>query len=94
MDPTAAVIISIVRILRIYEYVLIARILLSWFPVNWHNQPFKFLRDITDPIMEPFRRLVPPLGMIDISPMLLFLVIIVLQRILLGVCGAACRVGF
>lgn len=70
----------IIKFLEIYKLVLVARILLTWLPsINWYNQPFKFIRDITDPILAPFSRLIPPIGGIDFSPMLLFFVLGLLQ---------------
>jgi len=68
-------------VLNIYKYVLFARILLTWLPnINWYNQPFLFLRNVTDPVMEPLRRIIPPIGGLDISPILLFFLIDMLQR--------------
>ncbi len=70
------VVLILIKALELYRYILIARILCSWLPgANWYNQPFKFLYDITEPVMTPFRRLIPPLGMMDISPIVLFLMI-------------------
>jgi YggT family protein len=61
--------------------ILLARILLTWLPnINWHQQPFLFLKSVTDPVLEPFRRLIPPLGGIDFSPMVLFFVLGLLQQ--------------
>jgi len=72
-------------VLNIYKYVLFARILLTWLPnINWYNQPFSFLRNVTDPVMEPFRRIIPPIGGLDISPILLFFLLDLLQRGLLS----------
>lgn len=72
-------------VLNIYKYVLFARILLTWLPnINWYNQPFSFLRNVTDPVMEPFRRIIPPIGGLDISPLLLFFLLDLLQRGLLS----------
>ncbi len=77
---------TVVRFLEIYIWILFARILLSWFPaVDWYKQPFKLLRDMTDPILEPFRRLIPAIGGIDFSPIVLFIVIQLLQKLLIGV---------
>ena len=73
----------LIRTIEIYKLVLLARILLTWLPqINWYNQPFRFLRDATDPVMEPFRRLIPPIGMLDISPIVLFFVLGLLQSAL------------
>jgi len=76
---------AINQLFNLIELVLIIRILLSWFPnINWYDQPFKILHDITEPMLEPFRRLIPPMGGFDISPIVLFLVLGVLQSIILN----------
>lgn len=57
--------------LQIYFILLIIRILLSWFPsVDWFNPPFSILSQLTDPYLNLFRSIIPPLGGIDISPIL------------------------
>lgn len=62
--------------LQIYFVLLIIRVLLTWFPIiDWSSQPFAALSQITDPYLNLFRQFIPPLGGIDISPMLaIFLV--------------------
>ncbi len=73
----------LIQIIGVYQWVLIARILLTWLPsINWYDQPFKILADITDPVLEPFRKLIPPIGMMDISPMVLFFTLSLLQGLL------------
>lgn len=80
--------IVLIQVISIYRLILIGRILLSWLPnINWYNQPFKFLRDVTDPAMEPFRRLIPPIGMMDISPLVLFFVLYLLEAAIAIVFG-------
>lgn len=57
--------------IQIYTVLLIIRVLLTWFPnINWYNQPFAALSQITDPYLNLFRRIIPPLGGMDFSPML------------------------
>jgi YggT family protein len=59
--------------LSIYTVLLIIRILLSWFPnLDWFNPPFSVLSQLTDPYLNLFRSIIPPLGGIDLSPMLAF----------------------
>jgi YggT family protein len=72
---------------EIYVLVLFARAILSWFPYD-PSSPINGVRRvifaITEPVLAPFRRLIPPIGMIDIS----FLVaIIVVQLIVSNVLG-------
>jgi YggT family protein len=61
---------------QIYTVLLIIRVLLTWFPtINWYNQPFSALSQITDPYLNLFRSFIPPLGGIDFSPMLAILLL-------------------
>lgn len=83
MDPLQAFLIALYRFLDLYVWILIARILLTWLPnINWYNQPWRTLSQLTDPVMAPFRRLIPPLGGIDFSPIVLFITIQLLQMAL------------
>ncbi|WP_341527782.1 YggT family protein [Nostoc sp. UHCC 0302] len=61
---------------QIYTVLLIIRVLLTWFPtINWYNQPFSALSQITDPYLNLFRSFIPPLGGMDFSPMLAILLL-------------------
>ncbi|MGE5596556.1 MAG: YggT family protein [Hyphomicrobiales bacterium] len=72
----------------IFLYVLmaavIARALMSWFPVSRDNQFARFLYQVTEPLLDPVRRIMPRTGMIDFSSMvvviLLYVMIAVVQR--------------
>jgi YggT family protein len=67
----------------IYIALLVIRILLTWFPtVNWYNQPFSALSQITDPYLNIFRSIIPPLGGMDFSPMLAILALQLLASII------------
>ena len=52
----------------IYTYALIVYILMSWVPSIQQSAVGKFLGRICDPYLDIFRKIIPPLGMIDISP--------------------------
>ena len=66
--------------LQIYSLVLIVRVLLSWFPnLDWSNPVLSSVSAITDPYLNAFRGLIPPLGGIDLSALLAFLALNVLQ---------------
>ena len=65
---------TLVTFVTFYSYLLIIRVLLTWFPtINWYNQPFAALAQITDPYLNLFRSIIPPLGGMDFSPILAFL---------------------
>jgi uncharacterized protein YggT (Ycf19 family) len=53
----------------------------------WLNRIQRFLYDICDPYLRVFRRFVPPLGPLDLSPMLAVIVLIVLQQVIHAVLG-------
>jgi YggT family protein len=55
--------------IEIYSWALIIYILLSWFPGAKESAFGDFLARICEPYLEPFRRFIPPFGMIDISPL-------------------------
>ena len=71
--------------LQIYVALMIIRVLLSWFPnINWYDPPFSILSQLTDPYLNLFRSIIPPLGGIDFSPMLAFFVLQFGSQILIG----------
>ena len=66
--------------LQIYSLVLIVRVLLSWFPnLDWGNPVLSSVSAITGPYLNAFRGLIPPLGGIDLSAILAFLALNLLQ---------------
>lgn len=65
--------------LNILMWAVIARSLLSWFPIDQSSPLFQVLHRVTEPIVEPIRRIMPNTGMIDLSPMVAIMVIIVMQ---------------
>ncbi|WP_175988856.1 YggT family protein [Bacillus sp. Marseille-Q1617] len=62
-------------LIQLYSWALIIYILMSWFPNARESSIGQFLARICEPYLEPFRRFVPPLGMIDISPIVAFIVL-------------------
>ena len=72
------------RIIEIYTFVLLIRILMSWIPnLDRSNAIVQMLVQVTDPVLEPARRLIPPLGMIDISPIVVFIALSIIRDLLL-----------
>jgi YggT family protein len=71
-------------VLQLYSWILLARALVSWIPnLDPYHPAVQFLYTITEPVLEPIRKLVPPLGgMIDISMIIAFFGIIVLEQLL------------
>ena len=63
------------KLVDIYSWALIIYILMSWFPNARETGIGMFLARICEPFLEPFRRIIPSLGMIDISPIIAILVL-------------------
>lgn len=70
----------LLQVLSIYSFMLIGRILLTWFPnVDWSNPFFRTLSQVTDPYLNIFRSVIPPLGGLDLSPMVALILLQVIQ---------------
>jgi YggT family protein len=73
--------------LTVYWFVLIARIILSWVTMagsvpSGLAPAVKVIYDLTEPVLGLFRRMIPPLGPLDISPIFAFIILSVIQRAL------------
>ena len=77
-----AIIDVLALILQLLLFAIFARAICSWFPINPNGPIVRALDAITEPILEPLRRVVPRLGMIDITPMIAILILIVLSNVL------------
>lgn len=70
-------------VLQLFQLILLARVLLSWFPnIDTSNPIVQFLYDITEPILRPVRSVLPNTGMIDFSPLVVFLGITLLMQVI------------
>ncbi len=63
----------ILMLLELYEFLIIVRVVLSWVPHNNRHKAAILLRDVTNPVMVPLRRIIPNLGGIDFSPILIII---------------------
>jgi YggT family protein len=63
------------QLINIYSWALIIYILMSWFPNARDTAIGRFLARICEPYLEPFRKIIPPFGMMDVSPIVAFLVL-------------------
>jgi YggT family protein len=85
---------SLAQFLQIYIVLLIIRILLTWFPtVDWSTPPFSWLSQITDPYLNLFRSIIPPLGGMDFSPMLAIILLQVVSGVIPGLLGGLVSAG-
>ena len=86
---TVATVVS--TLIQVYEFLLLIRVLLSWINVDPYRPVIDhpvvdILQRITDPVLAPLRRLIPPVGgAVDISPVVALIILEVLRRILVSV---------
>jgi YggT family protein len=86
MEIVAQLLPVLARTLEIYSLILLVRVLLSWFPnLDWGSNPvLATVSSITDPYLNAFRGLIPPIGGLDLSAILAFLALQLVQNLLLG----------
>jgi YggT family protein len=66
-------------VLAVYSLMIFMRIIISW-GVSPHNRLLHFLIRTTEPVLGPFRRVIPPIGFIDISPVIVLFLLDLFQR--------------
>lgn len=60
----------------VFIFTILVRVILSWIaPQQGYNPALRLLYDLTEPLMAPARRMVPPIAMMDISPIVLFILL-------------------
>ena len=62
-------------LLSVLNLLILIRVLMSWFPIDPNNPIARLLIDITEPVLAPFRRIIPRIGMFDLSPLAALLVL-------------------
>ena len=63
---------------------ILGRVIISWINLKPDNPIVVLLYGITEPILAPIRRVLPSMGMLDLSPMVALIVMMILQRVLLS----------
>lgn len=91
---TASTVSLINSLFNVLYIILLARIIISWFPARPGSiivDIYEVLHSITEPVLAPIRRIVPPLslggGMLDLAPLVLIVLLRVASSILLGMIG-------
>ena len=70
-------------IFTLLTFAIIANAILSWLPMDRYNNPVvRVLDQMTAPILEPLRRFIPPVGMMDITPIIALIILQVLQALI------------
>ncbi len=72
----------VIYVLQALSIAIIVRALLSWFDPGFRSTFGRFVHDITEPIVGPIRKVIPPMGMFDLSTIVAIVALQVLERLL------------
>ncbi len=71
-------------LLSFYSLLIFIRIVFSWVTASYANRLMRFLVNVTEPLLGPLRRMIPPVGGFDISPIVAFIIVWLLQSAVAG----------
>ena len=81
--PTQYLAVFVAIFFDVINFMVLARVLLSWVPSAMNHPIAYFLRDVTDPILNVAKKITPNLGMIDLSPMVAVIALDIIKRVVL-----------
>ena len=70
-------------VINILNLLILARVVISWLRPDPTNPIVNFIYQATEPILEPIRRILPPSGGVDFSPLVVFVILMFVQRLFL-----------
>ena len=68
-------------LIDLYSLVVLVAVILSWLPQGRHSRLARVVYGVTEPVLGPIRRVLPPMGGLDLTPMLLLIGLRVLRRL-------------
>jgi YggT family protein len=72
----------IAALIDLYSLVVLLTVILSWLPIGRRHPLAMMLYRLTEPVLEPIRRALPPMGGLDLSPMILLIALLFLKRLI------------
>lgn len=69
-------------LIDLYSLVVLAAVVMSWVQVDWQNPLARIVHSLTEPVLAPIRRLLPVMGGLDFSPMVVLFALRALRRLL------------
>lgn len=75
--------------IQLLTWFIIARALITWLPIDQSSSIYQMLFRITEPIIDPFRRIMPNMGMMDLSPLAAIVALIFLGQLVRSLSVAA-----
>ena len=80
MDALAPVAHIVGYLVQALGWAIIVRSLLSWFPIDREGPVVQVIVSITEPVLEPLRRVIPPIGMMDLSPLVATIILFIIAN--------------
>ncbi len=81
---TTAIVKLVLLSINLFMFAIFIRIVLSWISPGQHNPATALIATLTEPVLRPFRRWIPPIGGFDISPIFVIILLGALTRLLMG----------
>ena len=72
----------IIFLCQVLSFIIFIRVILSWFTTSTYSPIVVFLDRITGPILAPLRRIIPRIGMVDITPLVAMIILLVISSLL------------
>ena len=72
----------LVLVINLFTFCILVQAVMSWFGSNMHSPASSLLFSINEPLLRPARRLIPPIGGLDLSPLLVILILQVISRLI------------
>jgi YggT family protein len=72
----------LVRFIDLYSFIVLVAVILSWVQMDRRNPVVTIVRGLTEPVLAPIRSILPPMGGVDFSPMVLLIVLQLLKGFL------------
>lgn len=82
--PRAWLVVGIAWIFRILTIALLIRVIASWFGISPYRRWMRPVVLLTEWLLEPLRRILPPFGPLDLSPLVAYLILVIAERLILG----------
>jgi YggT family protein len=74
-------------VFNLYSLLILARVLLSWVHLRPDHPVVLFIHEATEPVLKPLRKIIPPMGMVDISPIAALILLQILESLISGLLG-------
>ena len=77
---------AVYLLFQFYFVLILLRVFMTWIPnIDWDKQPMRWMREVTDAYLNVFRNIIPPLGMLDISPVIALILLQIVQQLVYGI---------